>query len=267
VSTLRVACLQVEPRGEEDVDGLLDRVRQRVRAAGHVDLLLLPELWSVGYFAFDHYVERAEPLDGPTTSAMQELAAEVGVHLHLGSLLERQADGSSFNTSLVFGPDGSILGAYRKIHVFGYGSQEAALVQGGTEPVVVDIGSTLLGLAICYDLRFPELFRAVVDRGAECIAVPATWPHERTAHWNALLRARAIENLCGVIACNAAGRNGGVEICGGSMVLGPWGDVLATAGPGEETVRAEINLAALRDVRREFPALDDRRAWLRSGAA
>jgi predicted amidohydrolase len=261
VNRLGVACVQLEPRAG-DADDLVEVVRERVLAAARTDLVVLPELWNAGYFAFDRYAERAEPLDGPTVTAMRKLAAEARVHLVLGSVLERRSGGALANTSVVIAPDGEVRDVYRKIHVFGYGSRESELVQPGDRPVVVDVGGVRLGLAICYDLRFPELFRRLVDLGAECVAIPASWPRAREAHWELLPRARAVENLCGVVTCNATGVNEGVAIAGGSQVVGPLGEVLARAGSGPEVLTADLDLDQIRSWRREFPALADRQPWL-----
>jgi len=266
LSIMRLACVQLEPRDDQELEPVLRSARRKVLEAAPADLIILPELWSTGYFAFDEYAERAQPLDGPIVSWGQSLALEAETHLHLGSFLERRPDGSLANTSVVFAPDGSTLAEYRKIHVFGYGSREAELVEEGDSVVVTEVAGTTLGLAICYDLRFPELFRRLVQMGAECIAVPATWPRARRSHWTALLHARAIENLCVVAGCNASGYNCGVEIGGGSLIIDPWGDSLAEAGPGEMAISAIVDLGEVRKLRAEFPALADRRDWIVSRA-
>ncbi|MPZ87122.1 MAG: carbon-nitrogen family hydrolase [Nitriliruptorales bacterium] len=256
MAALRVACLQIQPRADQTPADHFEEVAQQVRGAGDADLIVLPELWNVGYFAFDQYRDEAEPADGPTARRLSALAREVGSVLHGGSFVER-ADAALHNTSVVFGPDGATLARYRKVHVFGYQSRERQLVTGGDVLSTFPLGGAQAGLAICYDLRFPELFRAAVDDVA-LFVVPATWPAARVGHWQALLRARAIENQAFVVGCNAAGRNGGVELGGASAIIDPWGEAVAQAGPGPTVLEAAIDLSAPSRARSDFPALRDR---------
>ncbi len=229
-----------------------------VAACGDSDLVLLPELWATTYFAFDDYAATAEPLDGPTVSALSAAAAAAGVHLHGGSIVERDGD-RLFNTSLLFGPDGALLGTYRKFHLFGYASREAALLTPGSAVGAVSTALGTVALSTCYDLRFPELYRLQVDGGAELFLVGAAWPAARLAHWQLLLRARALENQAFLAACGAAGRQGEVELSGRSAVVDPWGKVLAEAGGTAETLTVSLDLAEVAKARADFPALADRR--------
>ena len=255
-SSLRVVCLQVQPRGAQSREEHLDEVSQQVRSASDADLIVLPELWNVGYFAFDEYEDAAEPADGPTAERLSMLAREVGVVLHCGSLVER-AGPVLHNTSLVFGRDGATIARYRKVHVFGYRSRERELVTAGDALTTFPVAGVAAGMAICYDLRFPELFRAGVD-DVSLFVVPATWPAARVGHWQALLRARAIENQAFVVGCNAAGRNGGVDLGGMSGVFDPWGDVCGLAGPEPGLLDVTIDLSAVGRSRHDFPVLRDR---------
>ena len=260
---LQVRCLQVEPGDPE-------RVLAEVERASPGDLVVLPELWPAGYFAFDRYRAVATPLDGPLLGEdgeLSRLAGRLGITLHAGSVVEAGADGVLHNTSAVFGPDGRRLAVYRKVHVFGYRSREQDLVTGGTKvatyPLAVP-GSAAgaapfrAGMATCYDLRFPELFRAMADEVA-CYVVPAAWPAARTGHWSALLAARAIEDQAFVVGCNAAGTDHGVALAGRSAVVDPWGAVVAEAGEGPQGLVVSIELEAAGAARAEFPALADRR--------
>lgn len=255
---MRVACVQIEPRGAQPRARFLDEVGAGMRAAPGADLYVLPELWSIGYFAFDRYADEAEPLDGPTVTAMAHVARSLDAHVHVGSVLERGDDGGLYNTSVLLSPDGEVKAAYRKMHVFGHQSRERELVSAGDEIVVADVLGTRVGLAICYDLRFPELFRRMVDQGAELFVVPATWPAARAEHWSLLLQARAVENLAVVIGCNATGTNGGVPIGGRSAVVGPWSDVLARAESSAGVLTADVDPDSIREARANFSALADR---------
>jgi predicted amidohydrolase len=252
-----VACIQAGSFGA-DPAARRERAVRLVEEAAGADLIVLPELWTVGYFAFDDYESAAEPLEGPTLAALAQAARNTGAHLVVGSFVERSARGLH-NTTAVLAPDGELLGSYRKVHVFGYDSRETELVAGGEETTVVATPFGKLGLAICYDLRFPELFRALVDDGAELFVLPAAWPERRLDHWQLFLRARAVENLAYVVACNGAGSAGGVTLAGHSAVVDPWGEVVAEAGAEAETLRAELDLARVHACRADFPALTDRR--------
>ena len=252
---MRVTLIQTEIDGRlpfaERVAGIADRVR----GCAGADLVLLPELWATGYFAFDDYAATAQPLDGPLTGALSAAARDAGVTLHGGSMVERDDAGRLFNTSLLFGPDGTLRHTYRKMHLFGYGSREQELLTPGSAVA----GTGTLALSTCYDLRFPELFRAQVDGGAQLFLVAAAWPLARLAHWQLLLRARALENQSFLLACNAAGHQGQVALAGGSTVVDPWGTVLAEAGPDAETLTVELDPEVAVQARKEFPALADRR--------
>jgi len=270
--SVRVALIQVGITDDEPVDSRIERVLALTAdVASDHELVVLPELWPIGAFAIDLVPAHAEPMDGPLVRALGRVAAESGAWVHGGSFAERVESGSGqtayFNTQVAFGPDGALAGAYRKVHLFGFnGGETSVMTSGGdsgprSEPplVVVDgpLGGT--GLATCYDLRFPELFRALVDRGATAFVIPAGWPERRVAHWQVLARARAIENQAYVLACNESGTHGGVPIAGGSMVVDPQGEVLAEAGPGEEVLSVTVDPDRVAAWRGAFPALEDRR--------
>ncbi|MGH9074608.1 MAG: carbon-nitrogen family hydrolase [Acidimicrobiales bacterium] len=235
--------------------------------AGQAGLVVLPEMWPTGYHAFDRYEAEAEPLDGPTATALGEAALAMGAWLHAGSMVERDAAGSGpagpgpalYNTSLLFGPDGTLVHTQRKVHLFGHESRETDLLRPATGVGVYRAPFAGLGLATCYDLRFPELFRVMVDAGAELLLVAAAWPAARLDHWRLLARARAVENQCFVAACNTAGTQAGVELGGHSLVVDPWGVVVAEAGDGEEMLAVDVDLARVAAVRAELPVLADRR--------
>lgn len=261
--TVRASLLQIEVDPDESVNSRRERVASLVRSQAGADLVVLPELWTVGAFAFDRFAAEAESTDpehGATALAMSAAARDAGVWLHAGSIVEKgHRGGALYNTSLVFSPAGEPVAAYRKIHRFGFDRGEATLLSAGTEPVTVAHPEATLGLATCYDLRFPELFRALTDSGARAFVVPAGWPEKRAAHWDLLARARAVENQTFVLACGTAGAHAGVAQAGRTAVIDPWGEVLAQTDGNEETVvTAELDLAQVEKVRESFPVLKDR---------
>ncbi|MFF9285531.1 carbon-nitrogen family hydrolase [Streptomyces griseosporeus] len=256
---MRASLIQIAVSEDESVGSRRKRAAALVREqAGSADLVVLPELWTTGAFAYEQFGAEAEPLRGPTYEAMAEAAADAGVWLHAGSIPERDAEGGLYNTSLVFSPSGEPAASYRKIHRFGFDKGEAVLMGAGRELVTVRLPSTTLGLATCYDLRFPELFRGLVDGGAEVLVIPAGWPERRREHWTLLARARAVENQAFVLACGTAGTHAGVPQAGHSIVVDPWGEVLGEAGAGEEVLRVSFDAGKVGVTREQFPALKDR---------
>jgi predicted amidohydrolase len=213
-------------------------------------------------------VPEAQALDGPWVSRMAALARRLGITLLLGSLPERvPGDRKVRNTSVLLGPDGSTLAAYRKIHLFDIDLpgmehlKESRAVVPGEELVVAQAPFGSIGLSICYDVRFPELYRELARRGARVLAVPSAFT-ERTgkAHWEVLLRARAIENLAYVIAPAQVGHHGGGRTSHGqALIVDPWGSVLAQVADGEGVAVAELDFERQDRLRRELPALQHRR--------
>jgi deaminated glutathione amidase len=210
----------------------------------------------------------AEPLHGPTLSRLSTLAAELSIHLVAGGFAERSSvPDKVHNTALLFGPDGRTLAVYRKIHLFdvdlpgGQRFRESAAVEPGREVVVAETALGRIGLSICYDLRFPELYRALAARGADVMLVPAAFTlYTGKDHWHALLRARAIENQCFVLAPGQFGQHDEKRSTyGKSVLIDPWGAVLAQAPDREAIALGEIDLDALARVRAELPALTHRR--------
>jgi len=270
---MHIAVIQLGYDDREPVADRVNRAADLVRAqAGH-DLVVLPELWAAGGFSYKRWDERAEPVDGPIASAMSAAARDAGVMLHAGSIVERSADGLPgpegkylWNTSLVFAADGSLAATYRKIHPFGFGQGEPLLMNAGDALSLVDVpdswpsgGVARAALSTCYDLRFPELYRAQLDAGATLFVIPAAWPQARVQHWTLLAHARAIENQCVVVACNTAGTHAGVQMGGHSQVVLPTGDVASMAGSDEQVLSVEVDMAVVDDYRTSFPVLRDRR--------
>jgi predicted amidohydrolase len=255
---VRASVLQIDVNEGESVESRRRRVASLVRDQAGADLVVLPELWTTGAFAYEDFATEAEPLQGPTLEAMAKAASDAGVWLHAGSIPERDPEGSLYNTSLLLSPSGDLAAAYRKIHRFGFDKGEAVLMGAGQDLVTVRLPGTTLGLATCYDLRFPELFRGLVDAGAETLVVPAGWPERRRSHWTLLAQARAVENQAFVLACGTAGTHAGVPQAGHSIVVDPWGEVLAEAGAGEEVLTVEFEPGKVATTREQFPALKDR---------
>ncbi|MBO8192413.1 carbon-nitrogen family hydrolase [Streptomyces oryzae] len=263
---MRASLLQIDVDPDEPVESRRERVSSLVREQAGADLVVLPELWPVGAFAYERFApeaEDADPATGPTALAMSAAARDAGVWLHAGSIVEKAPEGGAlYNTSLVFSPNGELAATYRKIHRFGFDRGEATLMSAGSTPVTVDHPQATLGLATCYDLRFPELFRALIDAepsGARVLVVPAGWPAKRAEHWTLFARTRAVENQCFVLACGTAGSHAGVPQAGRSAVIDPWGEVLAgTTGTEEAVVTADLDLSQIDKVRESFPVLKDR---------
>ena len=246
----------------------LERADQLVRAAAGqgAELVVLPEKWTVLGTGADLRAG-AQPLDGPAISWARATAAELGIDLLAGSLYESTGSERGANTSVHVAPDGAIRAVYRKIHLFdvevdGQRYAESETEAAGDEVVVSELaGGTPLGMSICYDLRFPELYRMLAVGGARVIAVPSAFTLATTRdHWETLVRARAIENQCFVIAANQIGEHpGGIRTGGRSMIVDPWGVVLATAPDAETAIVCELDLGRIDDVRARIPALAHRR--------
>ncbi len=256
---MRVSLIQLDVSLDDPWEQRVARAADLVRAQRGADLVLLPELWAHGAFAADAWQQVAEPLDGPTTAAIAAAAAEIGAHVHMGSVLERAPGDVLFNTAVLLAPDGGVAATYRKIHLFGFSEGEATQLTAGTDLVVHNGRLGPLGLATCYDLRFPELFRAMVDRSVVAVSLVASWPDKRIAHWRLLAQARAVEDQVYVFACNAVGTHAGVTMGGHSLVADPWGEVLAEAGTDEQVLSVEVDLGSVAGIRERFPVLDDRR--------
>jgi predicted amidohydrolase len=257
---MKVASIQMSVV-ENDKNATLDKAIEGIRTAQGADLIVLPELWNIGFMSFDRYVPEAEDRNGPTLTALSHAARELNAHIHTGSFVEREGE-KLFNSSYLLSPQGEILANYRKIHLFGYNSKETQILNPGHQVVVADTPLGKLGLATCYDLRFPELFRRMVDKGVELFLICSAWPYPRLEHWIMLNRVRALEDQCFLVSANSVGMNGGSQFAGHSMMVNPWGIILASAGDDEVVLRAEFDLSEVRSARERFPALADRQEWL-----
>ena len=268
---MRAAAVQLNSKDDVAANmASADRLT-RVAAAGGADLVVLPEKMNlVG--TPEQYRAGAEPLDGPTVEWARATASELGIDLVAGSFTEaREGHELPANTCVHAGPDGELRGVYRKIHMFdvaipGREFQESAAQEAGDEIVTSAAEGAELGLSVCYDLRFPELYRIQAVRGARVLVVPSAFTaYTGAAHWDTLLRARAIENQAFVVAADQVGFSPtGSESYGGSQIVDPWGDVLAragdaAAGDGEPcVVAADLDLARQEAIRAELPSLANR---------
>jgi len=268
---LRAAVVQLNSNAEKGRN--LEIAERLVRAAtvDGAELVVLPEKWNL-LAPGEQLVAGAEPLDGPTLSAARGWARELGIHLLAGSVPESGPEGRAFNTSVLIDPEGTDLAVYRKIHMFdvevgGVTYRESAHEQPGDEIATAAVADTTIGLSVCYDLRFPELYRILAVRGARILTVPSAFTLATGRdHWEVLLRARAIENQAFVLAPNQVGEaSPHFSSNGRSMIVDPWGVVLATAPDEECFVAAELDFGAQERMRESLPSLANRRpqtyAW------
>jgi len=257
----RIAMVQIASPDDEAQEARIERVEALLRShAGEgIDLFVMPELWSAGCFAFDHYDERAETIDGPTVSMCRSVARDLGAWVHVGSFLERTADGALHNTAVLIDASGEVVQTYRKIHVFGYKSLEAELVTPGESLSVTQSPLGPLASTVCYDLRFPGLWLEVGARGAHAAVAPAAWPAARREHFKLFSQTRAVEHQIWLIALGACGYQNGVQLGGSSRVVDPLGRVVAECSPtDEEVVVVDIDPGLVDEVRADFPVLRDR---------
>jgi deaminated glutathione amidase len=263
---LPVALVQLDATGDVDANIEHASTLASEAAGGGARLVVLPEY--LHYRGGDDGFRRsAKPIPGPFTDALADVARRHEAWILAGSVAEASADPDRpYNTSTLIAPDGSICATYRKIHLFdvavddGPVDTESARVTAGDTAVVADVDGVGLGLSVCYDLRFPELYRMLALEGAEVFAVPSNFT-ERTGrdHWEVLLRARAIENGAWVLAPGQAGGPPGQPAFGRSMVIDPWGTVVAQASDGVGIVRADVETDRVAAVRRQIPSLANRR--------
>jgi predicted amidohydrolase len=252
---LRVALIQ-QATVWQDPAANLARARGFVEEAARAGarVAVFPELFTLGFTMAPEPF--AEPIPGPTTEKLSALSKAFGLYI-VGSVVESHRPHPR-NAAFVTAPDGSLVATYRKIHPFSYG-EENLHYSGGTACPVFEVDGISCGLQICYDLRFPEPFRALAAKGAEVVFVPANWPARRISAWSTLLAARAIENQMAVCGVNRVGYDPQVDYPGQSAIHDVFGEMVAAGGAAEEMVIGDIDLAQLRAWRQRFPALRDRR--------
>jgi deaminated glutathione amidase len=263
---MRVAVCQVNSRHDRDENlAAAHEMLERAAAAG-ADLAVLPEY--VDYLGPTESEPKPEPIDGDVAASFAAAARRLGMWIAPGTFHEIGPDTAhTYNTALVFDRAGELAATYRKIHLFDIdipdrvSYQESHTVAPGEDVVTVDIDGVTVGLSVCYDLRFPELYRRLAIAGARVLLVPAAFTtHTGRDHWEVLLRARAIENQCYVVAAGQYGMHDPGRSCyGHSMVVDPWGTVVAQAVDGTGVVTADLDLARLARIREELPSLANRR--------
>ena len=264
---VRPFCLSVvQCSAGPDKQQNLQRVSALLEQAPPCDVIVLPEVFAVRGNDED-YRREAEPVAGPTVECLRETALTRRAWVLAGSIIEH-SEGALYNTSVLLDRHGAVAAAYRKIHLFeatlddGTFIREADTYRAGDEPVLADVEGWRFGLAICYDIRFPELFRRYAEAGAHAFFIPSNFT-QRTGrdHWEVLVRARAIENQCFVVAPNQCGINvrTGVASHGHSMAVDPWGEVLGQAGDDEEIITVRLDPERLEEVRARIPVLQHRR--------
>ena len=252
--SITLAQLDLKPGASED--NFL-KAQEAVKQAADLeaDIVLLPELWASG-FDLDQTQAYASSLDEGWFTRMRALAVDNRIGLG-GSMIE-ESQGGYYNTFVLYDKTGNLLGSYRKIHLF-QKLQEHIHFSGGEKIVVADSPWGKIGLAICYDLRFPEIFRSCAVKGAQLILLVAEWPSRRIEHWKTLLQARAIENQCYIAAVNKVGTSQGAALGGNSAVVNPMGEFLTLGGENEELLLADLDLDEVSKIREWMPVFDDRR--------
>lgn len=220
------------------------------------DIIVFPELWTTGY-DLTRLDTIADKNAVKTIEFFKMAAKKYQVHF-VGGSVANQVDNSVRNTLLITDKNGQLVHSYSKLHLFKL-MDEHLYLEAGAEKGLFELENRTFGGVICYDIRFPEWIRVHTANGAEALFVVAEWPAARLSHWRALLIARAIENQCFVIACNRSGHDPNNEFAGHSMIIDPWGEVIAEAGTNEEILSAVIDLDLVKDIRKQIPIFDDRR--------
>ncbi|MCC3376466.1 carbon-nitrogen family hydrolase [Cohnella sp. REN36] len=260
--TMRIALIQMDievGRVEANFARLASLLREAAAASPKPDVIVAPEMWNTGY-ALTEIRTLADPDGERTRAEISAFAREHRVNVIAGSIAERRSDRGGDVTNTVYGFDreGREIVEYAKIHLFQLMDEHLHLA-AGDKPGRFALEEVPAGVMICYDIRFPELARKLALDGAKVLFVPAEWPHPRLHHWRTLLQARAIENQMYIIACNRSGTSGETRFFGHSMVIDPWGEVIAEAGEEADILYADIDLALADEVRGRIPVFADRR--------
>jgi omega-amidase len=223
------------------------------------DVIILPEMWNTGY-ALEYIEQLADQRGERTKKLISDFCRRHEVHVIAGSIAD-MVNGEVRNTTYVFDRTGAVVADYSKIHLFLLMNEEKHLI-AGDQIGQFELEGTSAGMMICYDIRFPELMRKLALDGVKVVFIPAEWPNPRLHHWRTLLMARAIENQMYIVACNRVGTSEGTEFFGHSLIIDPWGEIVAEAGREEAIVCAELDLNLVDQVRQRIPVFDDRRPKL-----
>ncbi|MFZ5649681.1 MAG: carbon-nitrogen hydrolase family protein [Bacillota bacterium] len=271
MESFKAAICQMAVTGDKTKNLETARRMIAVAAAGGAGLVALPEMFNCPYVArlFPQYAESYP--GGETFTMLSAAAREEKVYLVGGSVPERDGD-RVYNSSFIYGPDGALLGRHRKMHLFdvdlpgGVRVMESSTLGPGSSVTVIDTGLCRIGVAICYDIRFPELIRIMALEGADVIVVPAAFNMTTgPAHWDMVYRCRAVDNQVYVMAASPARDTGAPYVAyGHSMIVDPWGDVVSRAGEGEQLITGEISRERIEKIRSELPLLKHRRTDLYS---
>lgn len=253
VSLLQMDIIPGEP--EKNREKALRMIKKAVSAKPKPDILILPEMWTTAY-QLGNLSTTCDQEGMPTNEMIAEQAKEGRVNIVAGSYASSQ-ERRIFNTAYVFNRQGNNIASYQKIHLFKL-MDEHKYIESGDKHCIFEIDGIKCGIIICYDLRFPELTRRLALEGIKLLFVPAQWPAARLEHWTTLLKARAIENQIFIAAVNRAGKSANDEFAGGSMLISPWGEVLAKGGFSEQIISGEINLGLIDEAKRRIDILGDR---------
>lgn len=259
---MKIACIQVDVHfgnPDKNYENIENKIRDAV-SKQNVDTIILPELWDTAY-DLSRLNEISDSNGERAKSFLSKLSKEFAVNIIGGSIACREGNGI-YNTSLSFNRKGEHIGTYSKAHLITL-MEEEKYISPGKNSSMFKIDGILSTAAICYDIRFPEWIRAPFLKGAKILFVPAQWPIQRQTHWRALLMARAIENQCYVIACNRVGQDPNNTFAGQSMIVDPWGDIIAQGSSGDEEILfADISPELVEEVRAKVPVFNDRRTDL-----
>jgi len=266
---MRAAVVQINSSADRDRNLEVAESLVRSAAADGADLIVLPEKWPL-LASGEELIEGSETIDGPAITAACSWASELGINIQAGSLCETgEGDARPSNTATMISPEGEITATYRKIHMFdveagGVEYRESSFEQAGDRIATVTAGEAEIGMTICYDLRFPELYRALLDRGTNTYTIPSAFTSATGRdHWEPLIRARAIENESFVLAANQVGKAAPeFDSWGHSSIVDPWGEIIARVDEGEGFAAADLDFAFLEETRRRLPAVTSRRPEL-----
>lgn len=239
----------------DNVDRLLERYENK-----ETDLIVFPEVWSVGWQCSIFPQSAEEITESETISFLQNIAMNYKAVVIGGSFIQK-TDDTFKNTCPVISKNGKLIATYDKMHLFSHkGSEENKYITTGDELTVLDLGFTKIGLSVCYDIRFPEIFRKYSKEGVEVFVNAAAWSNKKLEHWNIMHRARAMENQCFMVVADQTGKISDKEYnLGHSMVINPWGDITAMLEEQEDCLFTEIDLDEVKKLRQDFPLISDRR--------
>jgi omega-amidase len=255
--SLKVSCIQFDISYGDPVKNFL-HVKQKINEAlqDKPDVIVLPELWTTGY-DLTRLDEIADQEGKQTITFLSQLAKEKNVNI-VGGSVAKSTDEGVFNTMYTVNNEGEVTGEYSKLHLFKL-MDEHHYLEPGRKEGMFQLGEVKCAGLICYDIRFPEWIRKHTTNGAEILFVVAEWPLPRLAHWRSLLISRAIENQCYVVACNRSGQDPNNVFAGHSMIIDPWGEIIAEASEEETILTAVLNIEKVSSVRKQIPIFDDRR--------